>query len=205
MRHLPLLLLLLLAHPCSSSPGADFAQKLANVSPQVEEMLAGKRPLPTTYDDLSCLGSHVLALPDSPKDPAWTTQKLVKLRLMTQIVQIADRLVVPNFDFSKKPMMNVIPPAAAGVPSGVDPRAIRDPALHAEYKASLAANEKLAHAYILQNRLGKYKTRWLGYIDSFSSQYFSAEEMKQADTILDTLKAADAKAIRKKTRSQTAK
>jgi len=205
MRHIALLLLLLLANPPSHSPGADFGTKLAQISPQVEEMLAGRKPLPSTYDELSSLGSHVLALPNSLHDPQWTTQKLVKLLLMAQIVVIADRLDNPRFDFSKKPTMSVIPPGATGLPNGVAPSAIRDPGLRAEYEAKIAANTELLDAYVLQYRLPKYEDRWLGYIDSFILDYFSIGEVERADKVFDTLRAADAEAIRAEVRRKKAK
>lgn len=101
--------------------------------------------------------------------------------------------------------MSVIPPGATGLPNGVAPSAIRDPGLRAEYEAKIAANTELLAAYVLQYRLPKYKDRWLGYIDSFILDYFSTREVERADKVLDTLRAADAEAIRAEVRRKKAK
>jgi hypothetical protein len=68
--------------------------------------------------------------------------------------------------------------------NGMDPNAIGDPIIRAEYKAALAAKQQKIEEYVEQNRLHKWLERYPKYIESYMiSNYsrppYNSEELKQ--------------------------
>lgn len=80
---------------------------------------------------------------------------------------------------------NVIPPAATGLPAGVESAAIRDPKLRAEYEAEIQRNrqkaERYREQYELRKWLKRYPKRAEEYIvEAYSQPPFKLEELRQA-------------------------
>lgn len=66
----------------------------------------------------------------------------------------------PKFDPSKFPMLNISPPAATGMPGGVDPSAIKDLALRQEYLTAIDQEAKYAEHYRYQMALRSLKQNY---------------------------------------------
>lgn len=74
------------------------------------------------------------------------------LHVLAAIDQESD----PHFDPDDLPLGSVKPPSRGGIgsyPSGIDPKAIADPALRAEYEKALAKNQEKAEKYSYQRGL----------------------------------------------------
>jgi hypothetical protein len=65
-------------------------------------------------------------------------------------------LIDPAWDPNDVPHENIAPPAGTGLPGGVDPQAIHDPALRAEYEAAIEANRQKAEIFGTQHVLHKW-------------------------------------------------
>ncbi|RSZ56206.1 hypothetical protein HF313_21790 [Massilia atriviolacea] len=76
-----------------------------------------------------------------------------KFSLWLIIFDAIDSELAPNDDDTKQASLNVVPPLATGLPPGVSPEAIKDPALRAEYEAALAANDARNRRLSYQHRL----------------------------------------------------
>ncbi len=81
------------------------------------------------------------------------------------------------------PAINLSPPAATGMPSGIAPEAIKDPELRAQYEAAIDKNRKKAQAYRKQSRLRKLKKLFWPIaerhvIRAYSKEPFNTEELK---------------------------
>jgi hypothetical protein len=73
------------------------------------------------------------------------------LKAWCQVLATVDASLDAKFDPDDVPSLNLVPPPSGGVslPSGVDPRAIRDPRALSDYEAALAWNRKKADDYNL--------------------------------------------------------
>ena len=75
---------------------------------------------------------------------AWEKERSAKAKLWLHAWQRLESQIDRNFDFSKRPA-KVMPPEETGLPAGVAPEAITNPALRAKYEEAIAANMKLAN------------------------------------------------------------
>jgi hypothetical protein len=70
-----------------------------------------------------------------------------KLQRLLSIFNHIDAKRDPRFDPKDLPQMTATPPFEGGLPSGVAPEEIRDPAVRAAYEKEIAANQAKAKAY----------------------------------------------------------
>ena len=77
-------------------------------------------------------------------ESAWDKERSAKAKLWLHAWQRLESQIDRNFDFSKRPS-KVMPPEETGLPAGVAPEAITNPALRAKYEEAIAANMKLAN------------------------------------------------------------
>ncbi len=84
---------------------------------------------------------------------AWSKERSAKAKVWLTAWGRLERLINRNFDFSKRPLLNIAPPPETGLPAGVAVSAIKDRRLRAQYEIALAANEKKAEEYNRQMRL----------------------------------------------------
>jgi hypothetical protein len=77
----------------------------------------------------------------------WIRERRTKTKLWLHAWQRLEKGINRNFDFSDRPMLNVMPPQETGLPSGAAPEAIKDPKLRARYEAVIAANVKKGREY----------------------------------------------------------
>jgi len=61
-----------------------------------------------------------------------------------------------NFDWGKPIFMNVRPPAATGLPPGVEPEEIADPVLRAQYQKAIDENEERNELFKQQNAIKRH-------------------------------------------------
>lgn len=88
----------------------------------------------------------------APKAEAMSLLAL-KLRHLFTTINYIDAKLIPGFDFSKMPMLNVAPPFGSEYPAGVAPESIREPEIRAEYERALAENDARNAQYSLQSDL----------------------------------------------------
>lgn len=79
---------------------------------------------------------------------------------------------------------NVAPPAATGLPAGVEPDAIKDAHLRAEYEAAIQRNRQKAEEYREQYELHKWLKRFpkraeSDIVQAYSHPPFDIEELKE--------------------------
>ncbi|MHC4444284.1 MAG: hypothetical protein ACYTF1_17755 [Planctomycetota bacterium] len=133
------------------------------------------------------LTGHVVTLmciPSAAKgdDFAQRRKKDVEIRLHAwkRLLDAID----PKWDPDERLISNIVPPAATGLPSGVDPAAIKDPVLRAEYEAAIKKNseknEKWGAQYKLSKWLKRYPKRAEEYIvRAYSKPPFNLKELEQ--------------------------
>ncbi len=116
-------------------------------------------PIETEVD----LTGHVVTLmigPNAPRGQIFEQlrKKDVEIRLHAwkRVVDAID----PNWDPNEPLAANVAPPAGTGLPAGVDPNAIEDTVLRAEYRAAIEANKKKIEKYNEQYKLRKWLRRF---------------------------------------------
>jgi hypothetical protein len=88
----------------------------------------------------------------------------------------------PAWDPNDVPQLNIAPPAGSGLPGGVEPQAIQDPALRAEYEAAIEANrqkgEKFGTQYVLRKWLKRYpRTMADHFISIYSVAPYNNDEL----------------------------
>lgn len=89
-----------------------------------------------------------------------------------------------TFDFSDTPALTISPPP--GLPSGVDPAEIKDPAAKRAYEQAIRDNQEKARRYAFQKNLKKINTDILERFRSFlSSEYRRPDDVPELTRALD--------------------
>lgn len=91
-----------------------------------------------------------------------------------------DEMIDPRFDPKDQAMLNIAPPHAAGLRSGVDPSAIKDPALREEYENALKLNKDKAERYYIQHTLRVYNKRWSPWTIRYIRRLCTSNEQEVA-------------------------
>jgi len=119
-----------------------------------------------------------------PQDAQWVRIRRedvqVRLHAWKRLLDAID----PNWDPNDIPAINLVPPVAAGLPSGVAPEAIKDPKLRAEYEAAIEKNSKKAVRYRRQSNMRKWLKRFPEtteeyIVAAYSTPPYNTDELKQ--------------------------
>ena len=117
-------------------------------------------------------------------------QREWKARLLLRTFKTIASRIDPHFNANEvRIKMNIIPPLATGLPSGVDPSAVKDPKLRAEYEDEIRKNrEKMATSRVQAGlqRLRKHWVRDYMFVSlklSFSDE--SADDQKEVEGIIN--------------------
>lgn len=76
-----------------------------------------------------------------------------KFDLWLRIFDAIDSELAPDIDATTRAQMSVAPPPETGLPAGVSPAAIKDPAQRAAYEAALKANDQRNQRIAYQHKL----------------------------------------------------
>jgi hypothetical protein len=89
---------------------------------------------------------------------------------------------LPNLPPGKLPLVNVVPPRAHGVsyPAGVDPSAIRDPAVRPRYEQEIRDNETFTQRFLLASSLRRIDDRAVLLFSGFSRDAFKSAADRRA-------------------------
>ena len=159
-----LLALALVSSECVHGPANAGQRASTNVMPR--ELESVDRLL-TRFDDSESEGSESITLledawrtlqrvPESDETAKPTEARRGRTEMWLRLLGTIEERLDPNFDPQDFPQLNVVPPPSAdGVqfPSGVDPRAIDDPAARKAYEAAVKQNEEKAQRSLFQIRL----------------------------------------------------
>ena len=133
------------------------------------------------------LTGHIMTdtvTPRAPKGQDWAERRKkdveIRLHAWRRLVGSID----PNWDPNDLPVINLVPPLATGLPSGVAPEAIKDPKLRTEYEAAIEKNRQKAERYSQQYRLRMWLKRFPKraeeyIIQAYSKPPFNVEELKR--------------------------
>lgn len=115
-------------------------------------------------------------------DSAWARERSDKTKLWLHAWQRMEKEIDRNFNFNDRAFLNVSPPDKTGLPAGVSPEAVKDPALRAQYEAAISANAEKARKYNRQHALryidetfSKNAEQYL--IRAYSTPPFNTEEL----------------------------
>lgn len=109
------------------------------------------------------------------------TIRAEKLTLLLDILNQIDGKRIVNFDFEDLPTMSVSPPPETGLPSGVDPAEIKDPAAKAKYERAVTENQQKAARYALQKKLAKLDLRVTGQAEGLISDAYTGSAADLAE------------------------
>ncbi|HEX8615121.1 MAG TPA: hypothetical protein VF800_27880 [Telluria sp.] len=76
-----------------------------------------------------------------------------KFDLWLSIFDAIDSELAPDIDATTRAQLSVVPPPETGLPAGVSPASIKDPAQRAAYEAALAANDERNRRIAYQHKL----------------------------------------------------
>lgn len=147
-------------------------------------------------DTFSRIGAEVDSLPlPSQDDPAWRKWRRAKLDLWLRAIDMIDRTKDATFDPEDVPLLNVAPPASAGLRAGVDPASISDPKLRQEYKQAIKRNADKAQHYRLQNGIRKLDNQWMESLRVYlQSQYtLDPQDLDETDTLINQRISVDSR------------
>jgi hypothetical protein len=134
------------------------------------------------------IGTEINSLPEAPKeDPEWRSWRRERLEFWLKAIDLIDRNEDPAFNPNDVPLVNVAPPPAAGLMSGVDPRYIKDPKLRQEYEQAIKHEAEKAKRYNLQYGLRQLDTNWTESIRVYIIGQYSAEpkDVREIKTLID--------------------
>ncbi len=104
----------------------------------------------------------------------------IRLHAWRRLLEAID----PNWDPDDMPVGNISPPVATGLPSGIDPAAIQDPALRAEYEEAIRSNGQKAQKYNEQYKYSKWLRRIPNRVENniireYSHPPYAIEELRK--------------------------
>lgn len=83
----------------------------------------------------------------------WSRYRRLAAEVLIHTWQRISASLDKDFDTDDKPFINLAPPRETGLPSGVAPKAIKDPILRKKYEQAIADNAKKAKYYSEQSQL----------------------------------------------------
>jgi hypothetical protein len=120
----------------------------------------------------------------APKNQEWAQIRKKDVEVRFHAWKRLLDAIDPNWDPNDLPSLNISPPVATGLPSGVGPEAIKDPNLRAEYEAAIEKNRLKAERYSQESRLRTWLKRFPSraekyIVDAYSKPPFDVQELKQ--------------------------
>lgn len=88
---------------------------------------------------------------------AWPQDRTEKMRYLFHTWRRLESEIDENFDPNDRPVGNITPPRASGLPAGVVTDAVKDPKLRAEYEAAIETNRRRAKKFNKQLTLRKVR------------------------------------------------
>jgi hypothetical protein len=132
------------------------------------------------------LTGHVLTLmigPNAPQGQDWERRRRkdveIRLHAWRRLLDSID----PDWDPDEELLgpNAIAPPAETGLPGGVDPQAIADPALRAEYERAIEANRQKLERYNEQYQLRKWLRRYPKQAEEYTVQAYSVAPHNQQE------------------------
>jgi len=111
--------------------------------------------------------STIATIRDRREDQQFSQERRKDAEVRVHAWRRLEKAIDPNWDPNDFPVINIVPPAATGLPSGVAPQAIEDPALRAEYEAAIEKNRQKAERYNMQHQL----RNWLKVYPKTAEEY----------------------------------
>jgi hypothetical protein len=109
-----------------------------------------------------------------------------KLQRILSIFNHIDAKRDPRWDPKDLPQMTAIPPPESGLPSGVAPEAIRNPAVRAAYEKQIAANQAKAKTYGFQSQLNDAQQWCTEKFDRFVTQQYPRSSEPELAIVIDS-------------------
>lgn len=133
------------------------------------------------------LTGHVMTdmvTPRAPKGQDWARARKKDVEIRLHAWKRLIGAIEATWDPNDLPLINVTPPPATGLPSGVAPEAIKDPKLRAEYEAAIQKNSEKAQRYREQYTLRKWLRRFPKraeeyIVRAYCKPPFNVEELTQ--------------------------
>jgi len=125
--------------------------------------------------ELEAAQDNLVGAPDTQRDKA----TLVWFDVFRAIDQALD----PAFDPEDVGLLNLAPPAMGGVgyPSGVDPSAIPDPRVRAQYETDLAKNRAKIERYNYQDGLRRVDQYATSSFDIYANCFYGSSASSRAE------------------------
>ena len=124
-----------------------------------------------------------------------------KVRLFLSLLNHIDAKVVPGFDFKNPPSISTAPPDEVQLPAGVDPEAIKDPRLRAQYEKEIAANQHKLKIYSYQMDLQEKDRACVELLETYISEHYSRSSEKALHALIDETITSKARASQLKGRA----
>lgn len=133
-----------------------------------------------SIDSLDC--------PQTASEVDRKTFRIEKLLLLFDVLNHLDKKLKPKFDFDDVPSMCVAPPPESGLPSGVDPKSIKDGEMRAKYEKGIAENQLKAAQYNMQVTLYKANESCMQAFKIHIATWYTAsrEDSGEIATLIDT-------------------
>lgn len=93
----------------------------------------------------------------------------------------------PNFNHDAVPMLNIAPPVASGMPAGVDPKAIEDPKLRAEYEKAIEENAQHIAYYARQINVRKEARNYRSSLLTYFQTNYSEEQLSEVRKMVESM------------------
>lgn len=123
------------------------------------------------------LTGHVTTLtiiPEAPKGQNFALSRKKDMEVRLHAWQRLLNAIDPSWNAQDMPQLNVAPPNGVNGISGMDPDAIEDPILRAEYEAAIEANSRKAKKYNEQYGLRDWLKRYPKYTETYMTCLYSA-------------------------------
>lgn len=116
---------------------------------------------------------------------AWAVLRKKQAKLWLHAYRRIEKAIGKKWDPDDLPVINVLPPAATGLPGGVAPGAITDLKLRTQYEAAIEANRKKAKRYSEQYRVRALKKHWVPRAERFIIWAYIENPMAELEGLLE--------------------
>ncbi len=128
-------------------------------------------------DDIDALENAIdeieaIEEPDKLQEQDFESYRSAKLIHLLDVFNAIDSKKIPDFNFDDMPELAVSPPPETGLPSGVSPDSVKDPAMKAKFEEDIQKNQTKKNVYDFQFRLNKLDEYSTGnYKEHISMKY----------------------------------
>jgi len=122
---------------------------------------------------------HLMKSRQKLDEKAWRSRRKAHAAAILHTVAQAERERDDSWDPEDLPALNLVPPLATGLQSGVSPDAVKDPELRAIYERAIEANRKKVERHNQQGQIRRMEQHFFRFVRSRLVGMYSPDDLEE--------------------------